>query len=192
MSTFYIARHGKTELNEQKRLQGWIDSPLSDQGIANARSIAHKVRDKNINVIYSSDLGRAFVTAYLVAQDIGYKAVIELARELREVSFGELAGMTIADSELQYPDLQRVTDYIPPGGESLATMQKRVIRFLRLYGSEEPTLLITHDSVINAVYTAYRKVDLGKYNAEHYNANDFVARVLVKDGEIKEFEEVAG
>lgn len=190
MPIIYIARHGKTEYNDQKRLQGWIDTPLNDRGLSNALSIAQKVKDKNIKAIYSSDLGRAFITAYLVARAIDYTSAIKLTKELREVSFGSLAGMSIVDAEQQYPSLQRETNYVPPEGESLASMQKRVLRFIGNIQDDGPILLLTHDSVINAIYTAFAKIDLGKYNVEHYNANDFVARIVVEGGDIKEFEEV--
>lgn len=190
MPIIYIARHGKTEYNEQKRLQGWIDTPLNEKGIANARTVAFKLRDKNVAKIYSSDLGRAFTTAYLIAQEIGYKSSIILTNDIREVSFGDLSGMPIAEAEEQYPSLQLDTDYTPPKGESLATMQNRVVKFIGKLQDEEPVLLITHDSVINAIYAAYKGIDLGTYNVDHYNANDFVARILVQDGNIKEFVEI--
>ena len=191
MKVFYVARHGKTEYNEQKRLQGWIDTPLTEKGIANARNITAKVKGKNITAVYSSDLGRAFRTAYLVTQEVGVFSEIRVVKDLREVSFGEYAGMLIDEAEQKYPDLQKVTGYVPLGGESLAAMQTRVLNFLYTVEDSEAVLLVTHDSVINAIYAAYAKIDLGTYNVEHYNENDFVAKVVIDNGRIIEFSEVS-
>lgn len=192
MLTAYIFRHGKSELNQQQRLQGQLDSPLTAGGIENAHAIAAKLKGITFGGIYSSDLGRAFMTVYIVTQDLQDSQPIIMARALREVSFGDLAGRLITEAEAEYPSLQRETEFTPPGGESLAAMQQRVVRYvldLAKAHRGQTVLLATHDCVINALYAAYANVDLGPYNGDHYNAHDFVAKLIIDHDRIASFQE---
>ena len=193
MFTAYIFRHGKTELNKQKRLQGHLDSPLIAEGIENAHSIAAKVKGITFDAgVYSSDLGRAFITAYAVAQDLGDTRPITTDKALREVSFGDLAGQPIAEAESRNPGLQRETGLTPPAGESLGDMQRRVVQYILDLAQEhdgQTALIGTHDCVINALYAEQADVDLGPYNGDHYNPHDFVAKLTVEDGKITSFKE---
>src|SRR6266545_7227401 len=105
MTTFYICRHGETENNKKKRLSGWIDTPLTEEGIKNASSSADKLRSIAFDKIISSDLGRAFVTAYLISRSLGYTSAIELHKDLREVNYGELANKFYSGPDSAYPKL---------------------------------------------------------------------------------------
>lgn len=68
MNTFYIARHGETENNRARRLSGWIDTPLTDTGLEPTKKVIDKLANLQIDEIYSSDVGRAFITAYAIAR----------------------------------------------------------------------------------------------------------------------------
>ena len=100
MTTFYICRHGQTENNKNKRLSGWIDTPLTADGIKNAATSAEKLRSIKFDKIISSDLGRAFITAYLISRKLGYTSTIELSKELREVNYGDLANLPYSEAGL--------------------------------------------------------------------------------------------
>lgn len=65
MKTFtaYFVRHGQTMLNHYNKIQGWIDSPLTDKGIADAKRAGQQLKAINFNAAYSSDSGRAIETA---------------------------------------------------------------------------------------------------------------------------------
>lgn len=65
MKTFtaYFVRHGQTMLNHYNKVQGWIDSPLTDKGIADAKRAGEQLKAINFNAAYSSDSGRAIETA---------------------------------------------------------------------------------------------------------------------------------
>ena len=91
MTTFYIVRHGQSELNTQHRLQGHIDSPLTEKGVKDAALVAKKLKKMQFDKIYSSDLGRAFRTAYLIAKDLGFSDEIETNSGLREINYGDFA-----------------------------------------------------------------------------------------------------
>ncbi|KRK98446.1 phosphoglycerate mutase [Secundilactobacillus odoratitofui DSM 19909 = JCM 15043] len=65
MKTFtaYFVRHGQTMLNHYNKVQGWIDSPLTQQGIADAKRAGEQLKAIDFNAAYSSDSGRAIETA---------------------------------------------------------------------------------------------------------------------------------
>lgn len=65
MKTFtaYFVRHGQTMLNHYNKIQGWIDSPLTEKGIADAKRAGEQLKKIDFNAAYSSDSGRAIETA---------------------------------------------------------------------------------------------------------------------------------
>lgn len=190
MTAFYICRHGETENNKNKRLSGWIDTPLTDEGVQNALSAAAKIKGIHFDRVISSDLGRAFASAYLIVRQLGLTLKIERNKGLREVNYGELANQPYS----AYPDLtpQENTDFVAPHGESLAQMQQRVLASVRSLSEHYPdqTILLTaHDGTINAIRASFTGESMGEADATH-NAHDFVAKFELSDGSITSFAEV--
>ncbi|HUD81522.1 MAG TPA: histidine phosphatase family protein [Patescibacteria group bacterium] len=195
MTTFYICRHGQTENNKNKRLSGWIDTPLTADGIKNAATSAEKLRSIKFDKIISSDLGRAFITAYLISRKLGYTSTIELSKELREVNYGDLANLPYSGAESVYPELSATenTNYIPPQGESLAQMQQRVMACIKVISQANPDktiLLSCHDGTINAVFASFTGRDIGTVDADSANHHDFVAKFVYDNGKVISFESV--
>jgi broad specificity phosphatase PhoE len=192
---FYIARHGETENNHAGRLSGWIDTPLTAAGLApTARAIA-KLQDAPIDVICSSDLGRAFVTAYVVARHMNYPEEIMRLSGLREVNYGDAANMRKADAYARYPDLDRNTHFTPPEGESLDHMQQRVLETINMLSERfagKSVLIVAHSGVMAALHASLTGQDFGKHNITDDYPHDFVARFTVQDGRVTIFEELAG
>lgn len=58
MPTLYMTRHGETEWNLEKRMQGWEDSPLTAKGRQNARDLGHRLREMHLDHLYQSDWSR--------------------------------------------------------------------------------------------------------------------------------------
>ena len=87
--TFYIARHGKTLMNTLDRVQGWCDSPLTDEGIRVARHLGYGLDDVKFRTTYCSDLRRTYQTAQIIlgAKDQSDIPIIECAG-FREACFG--------------------------------------------------------------------------------------------------------
>jgi broad specificity phosphatase PhoE len=83
MNTFYIARHGETENNVARRLSGWIDTPLTPHGLEPTKKVIEKLANFQINHIYSSDLGRAFITAYFISRGLNFTDKIKMLAGLR-------------------------------------------------------------------------------------------------------------
>lgn len=91
--TIYFARHGKTMLNTADRVQGWIDSPLTEQGIEVAEYLGAGLNDIEFDEFYTSDAGRQRETMSILLDAIGKRgtSVIEDKR-LREAYFGSFEG----------------------------------------------------------------------------------------------------
>ena len=64
----FAVRHGETEWNLVEKQQGHLDSPLTDNGIQQAYLLAEGLLPKNIDILYSSDLGRALQTGEIIAE----------------------------------------------------------------------------------------------------------------------------
>lgn len=192
MTNFYICRHGQTENNKNQRLSGWIDTPLTGEGVENAKASAEKLRGLKIDKIVSSDLGRAFVTSYLIARELGITTEIERTASLREVNYGELANLSYARATAEAYPLNTV-DYIPPGGESLGQMQQRVLEGVETISSANPdktVLLVAHHGTVNAIYAAFAKLDIGYVDGNNPTPHDFVGNFKFQDGSITDYQKL--
>ena len=195
MQSYYLCRHGQTENNKTKTFSGWVDTPLTSRGVLDAHSTATKLSGVDFDLIISSDLGRAFVTAYIVSRDLGYTDEIMRSDKLREVSYGDMGGVGIAKAQSIYPGLDTDTNFVAPNGESLGQMQVRVIDFICTLSKQDNyrnILLVAHGGVIDAVKASFLNHDLGKYMIEAgiTNSHDYVAKFEVADNKIVKHEEV--
>ena len=85
MSTteFIVIRHGETAWNAQSRIQGHLDSPLNDEGLAQALLVGERLGRETFSTLYSSDLGRALQTVQPIADRTAHDVVPE--PRLREI-----------------------------------------------------------------------------------------------------------
>ncbi|MBI5906464.1 histidine phosphatase family protein [Candidatus Saccharibacteria bacterium] len=191
MTTFYICRHGESESNKNGRLMGWLDSPLTDEGVKNAESSANKLAGVAFDKIVSSDLGRAFTTAYIISRKFNYTSEIERYKGLREVAYGDIANMPYS----AYPELspEENAKYAPPNGESLEQMEARAVKCIMDIANQNPDktiLIVTHDGVINAVKSVFKKQNIGTTDQDPHNPHDFVAKFAMDNDQINSFKEV--
>lgn len=102
MSThIYLTRHGETVWNTRKLMQGWKDSPLTEQGIKQARQLSLKLSDIPLNAIYASTSGRAVHTAEIIKGERSLEVIKMDA--LKELSFGSWEGKTFDENEKNSP-----------------------------------------------------------------------------------------
>lgn len=96
--TVYLVRHGSTTLNSFNRMQGWIDSDLSEEGIEQAQQAAEKLQGITLNRAFSSDLGRAISTRNIIVSQLQQtpQETTQLP-EFREVNFGFFEGLNSDD-----------------------------------------------------------------------------------------------
>ena len=151
-----LVRHGETAWNAEGRIQGHLDIPLNDIGLAQADAVGRHLGPRSFHAIYSSDLVRAYRTATPVAQ----RQPIARTPRLRERHLGVLQGLTTAEAERDQPHACRIwrereINAALPGGESLAQFHSRVVLFIEEVCRAQPAgrlLLVTHGGVLDAVY----------------------------------------
>jgi probable phosphoglycerate mutase len=148
----WLARHGETEDNVARRVQGWCDPPLNPRGIEQAHALAQKLSDTPIAAVYSSQLARARQTATVVCEHLGVSLTVD--ERLAESRRGEWEGRFAWELELEYPDLwaawkQPDSDFRFPGGESLAEHADRVREALAdIRRGPLPALAVCHGGTI--------------------------------------------
>ena len=96
-----MLRHGQTEYNASGRMQGQMDTKLSDVGIRQAEAVARYMKGVNIGYVVSSDLSRAAETARIVASSRGLP--VHLDSRLRETNLGDWQGQSREDVDRDYP-----------------------------------------------------------------------------------------
>lgn len=195
MNTFYIVRHGETENNRARRLSGWIDTPLTAAGLEPTQKVIAKLRNVRIDEIYSSDVGRAFITAYVIARKLNFAKEIQRLSGLREVNYGDAANMLSAQAYELYPLLDRNTQFVPPNGESLDQMQKRVfetIGQLNKTHTDANIVLVCHSGVMAALRASHIGQDFGEHNISEAYPHEYVGVFTFENGVVTSFEEFVG
>ena len=190
MTTFYICRHGVTENNKSQRFSGWIDSPLTEEGVQNALSAASKLNGIHFDRIISSDMGRAFISAYIITRQLGISLEIERSSGLREMNYGDFANRPY--SEYPTMTLEENAVYVPLNGESLVQMQQRIlacVKELAETSDNKTVLLVAHDGTINSIRASLTGEDMGTADTVH-NPHDFVAKFEYYNGKVMSFSEV--
>lgn len=129
-TTLYITRHGQTLWNVEKRMQGWKDSPLTENGLNQAMLLHERLKDTEFDVIYASSCKRAFKTAEIVRGERSIPLIPD--DNLREINMGKWEGMR--DEEIkklyseEYYNFWHAADKCHiDGGESFITAQKRFV-----------------------------------------------------------------
>lgn len=173
-------RHGQTQLNVEKRLQGSGDFPLNEVGRNQALSTKKLLEEKNLlpTKVISSPLERAIETGCLVS---GLdKKDIEIADELIEMSFGTLEGKDAAKEDPTFLDrfFKNPQTYTPPeGGESYESALSRIDSFFtklrkRIKEGEfndDTLLLVSHGATSHGIFEYLTKSDRKDYWKVDFN-----------------------
>ena len=189
--TIYLARHGETEWNALHRIQGQTDSPLTLNGIKQAKALAKNLRTVVFKAIFSSDLLRAKRTAEMVALD--KKLTVITTQALRERAFGRFEGKTGTEFERELKDLfdQRETladegrfkFKLHPEIESDAEIITRSLVYLREIAvayAGKTVLIVSHSGIICGLLI---HLGFGTYYELPYTAIDNTAYIkLESDG----------
>jgi 2,3-bisphosphoglycerate-dependent phosphoglycerate mutase len=157
--TIYLVRHGETDWNVQKKMQGNQNIPLNKNGEKQAREASKRLKKIKFDAAYSSDLIRAKRTTEIIALE--HKLVVKTNQALRERNFGEFEGQTTAylraelkdilDKLSKLPYKVKANYQFPRGIESINSSVSRFITFLREIAIAHPdqTILVgTHGGMI--------------------------------------------
>lgn len=186
----YITRHGTTEWNLQRRLQGWQDSALTREGIHRAIKLGDRLGNINFDIIYTSPQNRALETAKLIKGN--KKTPIVTHDGLKELGFGVWESMELSDIEKQYPKeyftyRNNPIDYIPIGGETYADLFKRVNDFLEEIKKldAENVLVVSHGVTIKALIKIIKNLNLDEFSKLPVYTGTALNIVEINDGKIE-------
>lgn len=152
-----LIRHSMTLWNEEKKIQGQLDSPLSSKGRAMAETWGKRLGPLEWQRIISSDLGRAKDTAAIINQRLHIPCSTDSL--LREQNWGAWTGLTLAEIKQQDKARLKIAQkkgwqFKPPGGESRATVLKRSLEALSQASQAWPgqrVLIVCHEGVIKCL-----------------------------------------
>ena len=191
----YIIRHGETDWNKNKLLQGKSDVPLNDKGRELAKASAKGMKDIPFDLVFTSPLERARETARLVLGDRNIPFITD--SRIEEIGFGEMEGKPWRKSE-DFPGDENIyrffnhpDQYIPPkGGESLTDLAKRCADFMQDICSrpelEDKTILIaTHGAATRGLLNSLRNWKMEDFWGGRVAPNCGVAIVESHGGQAK-------
>jgi len=158
-----MVRHGQTEFNAGSRMQGQLDTELSDLGRAQAVAVAEVLGERHPLLIVSSDLRRAYETAVVLGERTGSPLVVD--ERLRETHLGNWQGMTHGEVDAAAPgarvEWRNDATWAPHGGESRVDVARRslpvvaeLVESQSDWGADEPdrpVVLVAHGGLIAAL-----------------------------------------
>lgn len=153
-----LMRHGMTLWNEEGRIQGRLDSPLSPTGISQIQEWGNFLKNYEIHHILASDLGRVRQTVTLLQKQLD-KVSIEWNAALREQSWGNWEGRLLAElKETANRELETLIrtgwNFRPPGGESRREVLHRALPVIHQAVQQWPgkkLLIVCHEGVIKSL-----------------------------------------
>ena len=186
---FYFVRHGETDWNVAKKIQGTTDVPLNENGLRQARELADKLAAGNYKIerAYTSPHLRARVTAQTAANALGIECVV--LRDLAEMDLGKWEGDNWPNIEKVYGDVYYYWNthrrYVrTPGGECYNDVLRRAFRALEHIMRHETgnVLVMSHSAIM---------LSLRCYLAEGCMDDETMLQFRVKNAEVVEISEDA-
>lgn len=160
----YIVRHGETEWNTLRKLQGRSDTELNEMGIRLAEITAEALADIPFDIAYTSPLKRAYKTAEIIVGKRDIPIIVD--ERIQEVSFGKYEGLGCSKENYEIPDPEFENFFRAPekyvaknGTESIEELCKRTTEFLKeITGNpelEDKTILIaTHGAALKGLLSS--------------------------------------
>lgn len=153
----YLVRHGETDWNQDKRIQGRTDIPLNGRGRAQARALAERLADLSLDEIYASDLLRARETADIIAARQPRAVAVSARPDLRECHYGLWEGLTREEVARRFPAdwqawLASGESSCPTDGEDFLSLSERAGRvFDQAARSGKTVLIATHRGPLRSI-----------------------------------------
>ena len=190
----YVMRHGETDWNKERRLQGQADVPLNQFGRVLARESAKGMASIDFHAAYSSPLIRARETAELIVAERNLPVVID--ERLKEMSFGPYEDLCCANDNWEIPDdgfvhfFTAPERYQPPeGGDSFSDVQDRIASLIaemrRIYPPDSNILMVGHGVVVGAFLAIADKRPLVDFWKDKVQKNCAVNILEIADNECR-------
>jgi len=153
-----IVRHGETDWNVERRIQGHTDIPLNATGRAQALAMAFNAAHHRFQAVYSSDLSRAMETARALAEREDH--TVRPEPRFRERHYGLFQGMTAVEAQARYPEaharyIARDPDYDFETGEDMHAFAARIFdgfRWIARHHEDQTVLVACHSGVLDILY----------------------------------------
>lgn len=185
----YIVRHGETEWNTAKKLQGWKNSDLTKKGIRGAKLLRKRLEDINFDYIYSSPQTRALETAEYIKKEDEKLIILD---EIKEMGFGEWEGLEKENLEIQYREeyynfWNKPHMYKTSGGESFEELYKRIEVGLNkiIKNGGENVLLVSHGVVIKSIQSMVKGHSLEELWTPPFLENTSLTVLELEDDKLK-------
>ncbi|WP_297637196.1 histidine phosphatase family protein [uncultured Clostridium sp.] len=188
MTTIYLTRHGQTEWNLEKRLQGRGNSPLTKFGIERAKELSERMKKIKIDKIYTSPIERAYKTAEILK---GEKEIPLITEEnLMEMNFGEFEGQIMEEIMAANPSwnmnfiMQGNTEMRAPKGETLQEVRDRVkigMDKIILDNEGRNILIVAHGITLKALMYYFKDTEV---NSE-VMGQATLTKIIVDNNDIK-------
>jgi glucosyl-3-phosphoglycerate phosphatase len=167
-----MLRHGQTEFNAGDRMQGQLDTHLTELGRAQAAAAAEVLAKRQPLLIVSSDLRRAYDTAVVLGERGGFEVRVDV--RLRETHLGDWQGLTHEQIDAADPGARTTwrddARWAPPGGESRVDVARRSLPVIaeldceQEWGSDErPVVLVAHGGLIAALTAALLRLPVDNW-----------------------------
>ena len=195
----YFIRHGETDWNKVRKLQGKSDIPLNASGIHLAEETGKGLKGIQFDAAYTSPLTRAKETARLVLGD--RKVTLIEDERLEEMGFGIYEGLCCKEDHLEIPDPEFLNFFhapekyhAPEGGETFAELLRRTGDFLESLKKEEfeakQTILVsTHGAALCAILSHIKGHTLSQFWGKGVQKNCAVTIAVLENGEYRIEEE---
>jgi len=152
-----LIRHGETEWNSQKRMQGHSNSDLSEVGMGQIQALGELMKNVSFDHIYSSDSLRTRQTAEAITQYSGH--TLQFDQRIREKNLGVFEGLTSTEAKERHPEIYRLfktagANYVIDEGESTQQLLERALEFIeeiRLRHPKERVVMVTHGGVVRVL-----------------------------------------
>ena len=161
MKLVYLLRHGQTEDNNNRIIQGQSDSLLTPEGMNSIKKRAEKLNDITFNVIYCSPLGRARFSLDILLKELKQNTNVAYLDELMEIDFGKYTKKNINEIIDIIKVHKKNTSKPYPDGESGDMFKERVMRFMSkfiLKSDDKCFLVMTHYGVIETILQHYNNL----------------------------------
>lgn len=196
MATLYLVRHGETDWNVERRIQGSTDIPLNETGRRQARAAGALLARRRFDAIYSSPLSRAMETAQIIAGEVGLTGPQPIPAVV-ERRYGAAEGLDYRTLDRRFPEGTHV-----PGRETRGQVAARVLPALVGLARErdgDDLIVVTHGGVIRSVVVSvspdpdrYNGVRIGNGSVHSFRLAGDSLELVAFDDPIEEVSEEIG
>ncbi|WP_338471482.1 histidine phosphatase family protein [Niallia sp. XMNu-256] len=172
MLTLYIVRHGETEWNQEGRIQGRLNSPLTEKGKRYAQLLGERLRNVEFAEVITSPSERTLETTEIILQ--GRDLLYQKDGTIMEMDMGPWQGLTKTEIVEKFPDdydcfMLRPNLYQNEGAETFIEMYKRAENFLDTVKKREVTgnlLVVSHGLFIKSLFLVIKGIPIKDFWTE--------------------------